>query len=199
MNESAKPRLLLRLCAIFGLLVAACSGAPEEPPLKGARIGGPFSLVDQSGRPVTERSFAGRYTIVYFGFTHCPDVCPTDLAAIGRGLTEFERKDPARAAKVQPLFISVDPERDTPAVVGQYAAAFHPRLLGLTGTPEQVAAVAKAYAVYFHKEPPQPGGGYGVDHARVAILMDPGGAPVALLPQDKGAEGIAAALDRWVR
>ncbi|HEY0411869.1 MAG TPA: SCO family protein [Allosphingosinicella sp.] len=199
MNESAKCRLLLLISLLLGLALAACSGATAEPPLKGARIGGPFTLVDGDGRTVTDRSFAGKYRIVYFGFTHCPDVCPTDLAAIGQALRKFEQADPARGARVQPLFISVDPERDTPAVVKEYAAAFHPRLVGLTGTPAQVAAAAKSYAIYYHKDDPQPGGGYGVDHSRVAILMDPADRPVALLPQDGGVGGIVASLQRWVK
>ena len=89
---------------------------------------------------------------MYFGFTHCPDVCPTDLAVIGQALRRFEKSDPARAARVAPIFVSVDPERDTPAVLKDYVAAFHPRLVGLTGTPQQIADMAKRYGVYYAKE-----------------------------------------------
>lgn len=199
MNETAKCRFLLLLSLLAGLLLAACSPGAAEPPLKGARIGGPFTLVGGDGRAVTDRDFASKYRIVYFGFTHCPDVCPTDLAAIGQALRRFEREDPERAARVQPIFISVDPERDTPAVVRDYAAAFHPRLIGLTGTPEQIAAVAKRFAVYYAKGDVQPGGGYAVDHSRVVLLMGPDGAPIALLPEDKGVDGILAELKRWVK
>jgi protein SCO1/2 len=199
MNETRKSRFSRLFPILLGLALAACSSQPAEPPLKGARIGGPFALVDQDGRAVTDRDFAGRYRLVYFGFTHCPDVCPTDLAAIAQALRKFEGQDPARAARLQPIFISVDPERDTPAVVKEYVAAFHPRLVGLTGTPAQVAQVEKRFAVYASKGATQPGGGYGVDHSRVALLMGPDGAPIALLPQDSGVDGILAEFDRWVR
>jgi len=199
MNETRKPRFSQLFPLLAALAIAACSSQAAEPPLKGARIGGPFALVDQDGRPVSDRDFAGKYRIVYFGFTHCPDVCPTDLAAIGSALRGFERKDPGRAARVQPLFITVDPERDTPAVVKEYVAAFHPRIVGLTGTPQQVAKVEKEFAVYASKGEAQPGGGYAVDHSRIVLLMGPDGAPIALLPQDKGVEGILAELDRWVK
>ncbi|MBV8685993.1 MAG: SCO family protein [Alphaproteobacteria bacterium] len=199
MNESTRSPIARRravLCAL--LLLGACSSPTAQPPLEGAHIGGPFTLTSGDGRTVTDRDFAGKYRIVYFGFTHCPDVCPTDLAALGEAMRRLERSDPKRAAKIQPLFISVDPQRDTPAVVKEYAAAFHPRILGLTGTPRQIAAVAKEYAVYYAPEPAQPGGGYGVDHSRVLLLMGPDGKPIALLPQDKGVDGIVAEIDRWV-
>jgi len=199
MNETRKSRFSRLFPVLAALALAACSSQGAEPPLKGARIGGPFSLVDQDGRAVTDRDFAGKYRIVYFGFTHCPDVCPTDLAAIGSALRRFERKDPGRAARVQPLFITVDPDRDTPAVVKEYVSAFHPRIVGLTGSSQQVAKVEKEFAVYAAKGEAQPGGGYAVDHSRVVLLMGPDGAPIALLPQDKGVDGILAELDRWVR
>jgi protein SCO1/2 len=199
MNETAKSRILLILSLLLGLALAACSGGgSEDPPLKGARLGGPFSLTDQHGRTVSERDFAGSYRIVYFGFTHCPDVCPTDLMVIGQALTRFEKQDPGRAAKVQPLFITVDPERDTPVALKDYVRAFHPRLIGLTGTADQIARVAKAHGIYSAKVP-QPGGGYSMDHSRLAMLFGPQGEPIALLPYEKGADAIAAELGRWVK
>jgi protein SCO1/2 len=194
MNETIK-RLV---CLLAALALAGCSGGSEEPPLKGAAIGGPFTLTDQDGRLATERDFAGRYRIMYFGFTHCPDVCPTDLAVIGQALRRFEKSDPGRAARVIPIFVSVDPERDTPAVLKEYVAAFHPRLLGLTGTAQQVAETAKRYGVYYGREAGA-GGGYNVNHSRLAELIGPKGEPIALLPYDKGAEALAVELDRWVR
>jgi protein SCO1/2 len=195
MNETLKSLL----CLLLALALAGCSGGGEEPPLKGAAIGGPFTLTDQDGRPATERDFSGRYRIVYFGFTHCPDVCPTDLAVIGQALRRFEKSDPERAARVTPIFVSVDPERDTPPVLKEYVAAFHPRLIGLTGTPRQIAAMAKSYGAYYGKEEPGPGGGYNVNHSRLAELIGPNGEPIALLPYEKGAQALAAELDRWVR
>jgi protein SCO1/2 len=199
MNETRfpRPRPILLLSLALGL--AACSGAPEEPPLKGAAIGGPFTLTNQDGRPVSERDFAGRYRIMYFGFTHCPDVCPLDLAVIGQALRRFEASDPERAARVAPIFVSVDPERDSPAVLKEYVAAFHPRLVGLTGTPKQVAEMVKRYGAYGAKGDPTAGGGYDVNHSRVAELIGPDGAPIALLPYDKGAQAVAAELERWVK
>jgi len=196
MNEKS-PKLLFALT--LSLLLAACSGAAGEPPLKGARIGGPFALIDQDGRTVRDSDFAGKYRIVYFGYTHCPDICPNDLAVVGQALRRIEKQAPARAARIQPLFITVDPERDTPAVMKAYASAFHPRLLGLTGTPQQVAAAEKAYAVWAAKQPAQPGGGYAVDHSRMTVLMGPKGEPVALLPTDQGAGPVVAELGKWVK
>ena len=198
MNETRPPRLRPILLLSLGLALAACTGS-EEPPLKGAAIGGPFTLTNQDGRKVTERDFAGKYRIMYFGFTHCPDVYPTDLAVIGQALRRFEESDPARAARVAPIFVSVDPERDSPAVLKDYVAAFHPRLVGLTGTPEQVAETVKRYGAYGAKEAPGSGGGYNVNHSRVAELIGPDGEPIALLPYEKGAEAVAAELERWVR
>jgi protein SCO1/2 len=198
MNESARPRLFLPLSLLFGLLVAACGAQPaEKPPLEGASIGGPFALVNQDGRQVSDRDFQGKYRIVYFGFAQCPDICPTDLANIGQALRQLEKSDPALAAKIQPIFITVDPERDTPAVLKQYAAAFHPRIAALTGTPQQVADAAKRYAVYYEKVPTE-GGGYTMNHQRILFLMDPAGKPVAMLPHEDKAPAIAAELKRWV-
>ncbi len=135
---------------------------------------------------MTERDFAGKYRIMYFGFTHCPDVCPTDLAVIGQALRRFEKSDPARAARVAPVFVSVDPERDSPSVLKEYVSAFHPRLVGLTGTPRQVADAIKRYGAYGVREEPGAGGGYNVNHSRIAELIGPDGEPIALLPYEKG-------------
>jgi protein SCO1/2 len=184
------------------MFLAGCNPQPTAtatPPLAGARIGGPFSLTDQNGRTVTDRDFAGKYRIVYFGYTFCPDVCPVDVQTIGAGLKAFAARDAARADAVVPIFITVDPERDTPAVVKQFVANFHPRMVGLTGSPAAIAALAKAYGVYFAKQKPAPGGGYMVDHTRQAYLMDRQGNPVALLPTEQGADKVADELERWVR
>lgn len=197
MNETVKPRILLALFAALGLAAAACSGGGSEPPLKGSAISGRFALTDQDGRPADDGQFRGKYRIVYFGFTHCPDVCPTDLVQIGQGLKRFEKDDPARAARVQPIFISVDPERDTPAVLKQFVYAFHPRLIGLTGSERQLADAKKNFAVYSAREAAT-GEAYNVNHSRIAFLIGPEGEPITMLPQDMGAEAVAAELDRWV-
>lgn len=185
----------------FLLPLAACHRSPAEtPPLAGAAIGGPFVLTDQDGRRFDSRGLAGRWPVIYFGYTFCPDVCPTDMAVLGHGLRMLERRDPATAAKVQPIFVSVDPERDTPAVLKQFVAAFHPRLIGLTGTPAQIAAVAKEYAIFYRRQPVEKGAsGYLVNHSREALLFGPDGKPIALVPVDADAAQVADMLAKWVR
>ena len=193
MNKSLLPAALLAL--------AGCGQAVAprpEPPLAGAKIGGPFALVDQDGRAVTDRSFAGKYRLMYFGYTFCPDVCPVDMANVGAGLKLLEKSDPAVAARVVPVFVTVDPERDTPAVLKEFTAAFHPRMVGLTGSPLAVAAAAKAYAVYAKKGATSPGGGYMMDHTRQVYLMDPDGRPLALVPSDQGPRAVADEIGKWV-
>lgn len=189
-----------RLLPLLMLALAACGQADAggEPPLAGASIGGPFSLTDGAGRTVTDRSFAGRYPIMYFGYTFCPDVCPTDMAAIAAGLRQVERSDPAKAAKVVPVFVTVDPERDTPAVVEKFARAFHPRAVGLTGSPATIAAVAKSYAVFAQKGEGTKDG-YLVNHGRAAYLMGPDGKPIALAGADGGPAEVARTIERWVQ
>ncbi len=200
MNEAFRPLLRLVVPVLLACAAVGC-GSPgaESPPLSGASIGGPFTLTDQDGRQVTERDFAGRYRVTYFGFTFCPDVCPTDMQTIAQGLRLFEKEDQARAARVQPIFVSVDPGRDGPAELKQFVAAFHPRLIGLTGTPQQIAEAAKRHGVYYARQEPAPGAtGYNVDHSRVAILFGPDGAPIAILPTEEGPEAVARELGRWV-
>lgn len=201
MNESAASRLGL-LALLLTLLLGGCQRAVGEPPLAGATMGGPFTLTNQEGRRVSDSDFAGRYRLVYFGFTFCPDVCPVDLQTIGAGLRQFEARDPGRAERVQPIFISVDPARDTPEVLRRYVANFHPRLVGLTGTEAEIARVARAHGVYFQRESPAPGapsGQYLVNHSRMPVLYGPAGEPIAIVPHDRGPAGIADELDRWVR
>ncbi|MET0180678.1 MAG: SCO family protein, partial [Novosphingobium sp.] len=197
----ARPFLLTLALACA---VAACgSGGGESPdagaspPLAGSRIGGEFTLVNAAGKTVRYSDFAGKYRIVYFGYTFCPDACPLDLQRLMQGFARFARDEPAVAGRVQPIFVSIDPARDTPAVVGEYAAAFSPRLIGLTGSEAQVAAAAKAFAAYYTRGEDSAGGGYQMDHSRIAYLMDRDGAPLAMLPVDKGAAAVAQELAQW--
>jgi protein SCO1 len=188
------------LCLAALALLAACQAQPRaKPPLEGAAIGGPFALTGEDGKPVTDAAFKGRYRIVYFGYTYCPDVCPTDVAALTQGLRAFATKDAARAAKIVPLFISIDPVRDTPAVLRTFTDQFDPRLIGLTGPPPAIAAAAKAYGVAFSAQKANADGAYLVDHTNVAYLMDPDGKPLSLLPSDEGGKAVAAELDTWVK
>jgi protein SCO1 len=181
------------------LALAGCNRPTEAPPLQGAAIGGPFVLTGEDGGQVRSSGFDGKYRLIYFGYTFCPDVCPTDVQTLMKGYQLFEKEDAGRAAKVVPLFITVDPARDTPQVLKQWTDAFDPHLIGLTGTTAQIDAVAKKFAVYYKREKPNADGAYLVDHMRMAMLMGPKGEPIALIPQDKDAKTVAAELDRWVR
>lgn len=194
-------RLLRVPLAAGAFLLGACdiAATPQaEPPLAGAAIGGPFELVSSNGEPVRWEDFAGQYRIVYFGFTFCPDMCPTDTQRFSQGLVQFERSDPELGARIQPIFISVDPERDTPDVLAEFVGNFHPRLIGLTGTPEQVMTAADNFRVYYARGATTPGGGYLVDHSNIAYLFGPGGEPLATLPTDQGADAVAVELAKWV-
>lgn len=180
------------------LTLAACGGMPaQEPPLAGARIGGPFTLTDQNGAPKTDKDFAGKWRIVYFGYTYCPDICPTDMLKLGQAMKLLDKSDPALSAKVAPIFISVDPERDTPVVLKQFVEQFHPRFTGLTGSLDAVTRVAKEYAVAFRKEPA--GDSYLIGHTQIAYLMDAEGKPITSLPLEKDAAAIAEEVKHWVR
>jgi protein SCO1 len=181
------------------LALAACSAPAATPPLAGAKIGAPFTLTDQNGATVTERSFPGQYRIMYFGYTFCPDVCPTDVANLARGLKTFAKGDPARAGRVNLVFVSVDPARDTPAVLKSFTAAFDPKMVGLTGSLKATEEVAKAYGVAFSIAPGQKSDAYLVDHSRVAYLMDPENMPLALIPQDGTPQEIANEVGKWVK
>lgn len=155
-------------------------------------------MTDKTGRTVRWSDFAGKYRVVYFGYTFCPDACPMDVAAMMRGFALFEKAEPKLAAQIQPIFISIDPARDSQQVVGEFAAAFSPRLLGLTGTPAEIDAAAKKFAVYYAKGK-QTSGGYLMDHSRVAYLMGREGEPIAMLPVDKGPQAVAAELTKWAK
>lgn len=207
MNESVSLRRGGLIVLLLTLLVGACGPAPvpDDSPVKGAAMGrngpggGHFTLTDQNGRRVSDTDFAGRYRLIYFGYTFCPDVCPVDMRVIGAGLRRFEQSDSALGAKVQPIFISVDPARDTPAALRQFVANFHPRLIGLTGTPDELARVARAYGASFTREEGVTPGSYLMNHSRTAILYGPDNEPLAIIPYDKGPEGVATELARWVR
>ena len=197
-NNNPSPALALLIAAALSLAGCGASAPTEEPPLAGAAIGGDFALTDSKGQTVRWGDFAGKYRVVYFGYAFCPDVCPTDMQRVAQGLKVLKGQDPAKAAKIQPIFITIDPERDTQAVVGEFAAAFSPDIIGLTGTPEQIAAAAKAFKVYYAKGEATPDGGYLVDHSNITYLFGPDGAPIATLPTDQGGEAVAAELAKWV-
>jgi protein SCO1/2 len=217
MAGCAMNKALISLALLTAALLSACNmGAggnassaadSEAGALAGARIGAPFTLTNQDGKTVRWDDFKGQYRIVYFGYTYCPDVCPVDLQRIMQAFSKFEKEKPALAARVQPIFISVDPGRDTPAVLKTYVAAFHPRLIGLTGTPDQIAKVAKDFVVLYNEEKTKGASDYLVSHSRTPYLFGPDGQPIALIPvddpatpEDDGApDKVLAALDKWVK
>lgn len=156
-------------------------------------IGGPFSLVDQDGRTVTDADLEGKPTLIYFGYTFCPDVCPTTLLLME---TAAEKLGPDGPKKVNLVFITIDPDRDTPKLMKGYVSNFGPTIEGLTGTPEQIAAVAKAYRVYYQKVPGKDGAPYLMDHSSIIYLLDRRGRFVTHFTDQSKAETIAAAVQR---
>jgi len=202
-RAAAMPQTLVALALLLvAALVAAFLLRPAPAPegnLSNAAIGGPFSLVDENGQAVTNESYKGQWRLMYFGFTFCPDVCPVDAAKVGAGMRAFEAKDPRAAAKVQPLFLTVDPDRDTPDALAEFTANFHPRLIGLTGTPEQVAAALKTFRIYAKRVPGVTEGSYTFDHLAVIYLMDPAGRPVEFQAGPTATpESVAAMLEKFV-
>jgi protein SCO1 len=154
-------------------------------------IGGSFRLVDQNGKRVTDADLRGKWSLVYFGYTHCPDACPTALNDIAIALDELGPKRDA----VRPVFITVDPERDTPEVLKSYVTSFDAPILALSGTPEEVAQAAKAYRVYYAKHP-EAGGDYSMDHSSVIYVMDPEGRFTASFTHQSTPEEIAERLKK---
>ena len=195
-------RRLVLVSALLGGLVILAAGAflglgLRKTP-KGAAgtllvsaIGGPFHLVDQNGRTVTDADLKGKWSLIYFGYTHCPDACPTALNDIVIALDEVGPKRDA----VRPVFITVDPERDTPQVLKSYATSFDAPILALTGTPQEVAQAAKDYRVYYAKHP-EPDGDYAMDHSSVIYVMDPEGRFTATFTPESSPEDIAARLKK---
>ena len=181
----------LVLCFGVILIVSGRVSAPVAQQV--AAIGGPFELTDQNGRTVTERDLKGRPFLVFFGFTRCPDICPTTLFEV----SEIMRALGKDADRVGALFITVDPERDTPAALKDYLSSFDPHLAGLTGDPAAVAAVAKAYRVYFKKVPLDQGG-YTMDHTAIVYLMDKDGRFVSPFNMKRTTEAAAADLRRYL-
>jgi protein SCO1/2 len=158
-------------------------------------IGGPFKLVDQNSKPITDQDLKGRPFLVFFGFTHCPDVCPTTLFEVSE---IFRALGPDAGAKdIRALFVTVDPERDTPAVLKDYLSSFDPRVIGVTGAAAAIAAVEKAYRVYA-KKVPLDGGGYTMDHTALVYLMDKDGRFVAPFNIKRRPEEAAADLKRYL-
>jgi protein SCO1/2 len=184
---------LAGLVVCFGvvLIVTGRMSAPVAQQI--AAIGGPFKLTDQNGQTISDQDLKGHPFLVFFGFTHCPDVCPTTLFEV----SEILRALGPDADRVRALFITVDPERDTPALMKDYLSSFDPRLAGLTGEPAAVTAVAKAYRVYFKKVPLDQGG-YTMDHTAIVYLMDKDGRFVSPFSLKRTTDAAAADLRKYL-
>ncbi|KAI3447796.1 hypothetical protein Pfo_004461 [Paulownia fortunei] len=147
----------------------ASNAVRQGPSVGKAAIGGPFNLIDHNGKSVSDKDFLGKWNLIYFGFTHCPDICPDELQKLASAIDKIKEKS---GMEVVPVFISVDPERDTVEQVHEYVKEFHPKLIGLTGSPDEIKNVARAYRVYYMKTEEE-GSDYLVDHSIVMYLMDP--------------------------
>ncbi|MBL8590160.1 MAG: SCO family protein [Methylobacteriaceae bacterium] len=158
------------------------------------RFGGPFALTTHDGRRVTEADFRGRFLLIFFGYTRCPDVCPTGLATMAAALDALG----PRAERLQPVFVTLDPARDTPPALADYVASFHPRLIGLTGSESEIAAVARAFRVHRVKYQPAAGGDYAVDHGSLTYLMGPDGGFLTLIPHGATPGRMADVLRRYL-
>jgi len=156
-------------------------------------VGGPYALTDQDGKPRASSDFHGKYQLVYFGYTFCPDVCPTTLAVMAAALDKMG----VDQNRIVPVFITIDPERDSPAVLKKYLAAFGPRFVGLTGGPQQIAQVEKEFRVYAKKQP-MAGGNYGMDHSSVMYLMGPDGRLVGFYDEAMQPEDLAKDLKKKI-
>ena len=207
-SRTRRPRaigVVVGIIVLISLILAAGVGAYFGPrwdtpqsqhPSAGRasmQVGGSFSLVDQFGRPVTDRDFRGRFMLIYFGYTTCPNHCPTMLMMTAAALETLGQ----RARQVQPIFITVDPEHDTPEIMGRYTSKFSPRILGLTGSPAQIESVEKAYRVetLFRRTGPEEGS-YVIDHPSVFYLVGPDGRFIGELQAEGSAEDLATQLRR---
>jgi protein SCO1 len=159
------------------------------------KLGGPFLLTDQNGATRTDQEFRGKFMLVFFGYTYCPDVCPTTLAVIKSALEMMG----SRADRIVPLFITVDPKRDTPEKLKAYLSSFGPRFVGLTGDHNAIASVAKEYRVYYRTRPAENGGDYTVDHSGIVYLMDESGKFVANYSLDSSPDAMAQDLLKHLR
>ncbi len=198
MKVGMRRLLQVTLGALAGLVIAfgVVWWTVEPPPTvvrlteavaSGPQVGGPFTLTDHTGRKVSEADFAGRFMLIYFGFTYCPDICPTEMQTFAEVM---DRLGPL-ADRVQPLLITVDPARDTPEHLAGYVMLFHPRLVGLTGTEAQIAQVARAYRVYYAKTEVKGPDTYLMDHSAAVYLMGPDGRFVSIFGRGVPAERIA--------
>ncbi len=172
------------------------AGSLRDGLVSSVTVGGPFALTNGVGKTVTPADFAGRHMLVYFGYTFCPDVCPTELGNIAVALDMLDEED---AERVTPIFITIDPERDTPEIVADYVQLFHERLVGLTGTRDQIDQVAQQYRIFFRKVEDPEHTYYLMDHSSFVYLMDDNGELVSMFAYGTEPESLAAAIRSSVR
>jgi cytochrome oxidase Cu insertion factor (SCO1/SenC/PrrC family) len=195
-KEALIPYLLLAAAVAGGLLWRESENIPGigRSVITGqAQVGGPFTLTGQSGKPVSSTDFRGRYMLIYFGYSFCPDVCPATLGVMADALDKLG----AAGERVVPVFITIDPARDTPKVLADYMKAFGPQFIGLTGSTAEITAVEKEYRVYAAKQP-LPGGGYGMSHSSVLYLMGPDGRLVSFYDEAISPKDLVAELKKRV-
>ena len=201
--RASSPRITMIAAALAGIVVLVAGiivviGFQDSPrgaagSVLGSAIGGPFHLIDQNGKPVSDADLKGKWQLVFFGYTHCPDTCPTTMNEISLALDRLG----AKGKEVGVVFITVDPERDTPAVLKSYVESFDASVLALTGSDQAVAQAAKDYRVYYAKHP-RPDGGYDMDHSAVVYVMDPQGRFTATFTPDSGADAIVERLQKLI-
>ena len=187
----SRPRLIIAAFMILlALLLAALALATRQNTSQSsgtALIGGPFTMINQAGGVVTEKTYAGHYMLLFFGFTNCGDVCPAELQVMAAAFDQLGQA----SENITPIFVSVDPERDTPPVMASYVKNFHPRLQGLTGSPEQVAAFAKTYHIFYQKVPnPKDPADYEMDHSSILYLMGTDGKFIKHFPYTTDAKAL---------
>jgi len=202
MNRTLHIGGVLLVVAIFGFgaWLNLRQGEPVEGTsttgmVVGVEIGGPFQLADQTGATFTDRDLAGDYALIYFGYTYCPDVCPTELGQIAAAIDELG----ADGARVRPVMITIDPERDTPEVLAEYVPLFHERLVGLTGTEAEIRSVAQAYRVLFRKFEDPSYTNYLMDHSSFVYLLAPDGGVVGMFRYGTAPEEMAAAIRQHMK
>jgi protein SCO1/2 len=176
--------------AVVGLAAFMLTSPSERP--RAALIGGAFALEDGAGKTISDQTLKGRPFLVYFGYTHCPDVCPTELARISDILSKMGDKS------IPVLFVTVDPERDTPKIMQDYVSSFNPAIIGLSGTPSAVDATEKTFRVYVRKGQPQPDGDYSMDHSSIVYLMDKNGGFVEAFNVERSSEDAAKELETYL-
>jgi cytochrome oxidase Cu insertion factor (SCO1/SenC/PrrC family) len=187
--------VLVLAAVIAGVAAFSLLQPARGPFVSGAAlVGGPIELVSHKGENVTDKDFRGKYMLVSFGYTYCPDVCPTELQVISAALDELGEK----ARDIQPIFITIDPERDTVATLAQYMPSFHPSYIGLTGRPEAIAKAAKAYRVYYSKSENKSGGDYLMDHSSIIYLMDKEGTFLKHFSYQTDAGELAKAIEEAI-